>query len=113
LITRVRVLKKAREREFYKVHVLAGYSGKTSTLVIFAKVTKPNVTDGSQLGYLLRNLHEEGKRLLGDFAYDWKRDIELALKRGFKPLFKPRDIGYHDMFRKAILRDFKRNRKLY
>lgn len=114
LKTRVKALKKVREREFFKLHVLAGYSGKASALVIFAaSVTKPNVTDGSQLGYLLRSIDGGGKRLLGDSAYDWRRNIELALKSGFKPLFKPRDIQYHGMFRKLMLRDFKRNRKLY
>lgn len=35
------------------------------------------------------------------------------MKHGFKPLFKPRLIEYHGMFRKLMLRDFKRNRKLY
>lgn len=114
LKTRVKALKKVREREFYKLHVLAGYSSKASALVVFAvRVTKPNVTDGSQLGYLLRSIDGGGKRLLGDSAYDWRRNIELALKCGFKPLFKPRDVEYHGMFRKMVLRDFKRNRKLY
>lgn len=114
LKTRVKVLRKAREREFYKLHVLAGYSSRASALVIFAaRVTKPNVTDGSQLRYLLRGLEGEGKRLLGDSAYDWRCNIELALKRGFKPLFKPRDVGYHGVFRKMVLRDFKQNKKLY
>jgi len=114
LITRVKALRKAREREFYKLHVLAGYSSRASALVVFAAgVTKPNVTDGSQLGYLLRGLEGEGRRLLGDSAYDWMRNIELALKRDFKPLFKPRDIKRHGMLRKLMLRDFRRNRKLY
>ncbi|MEW6221824.1 MAG: transposase [Candidatus Hadarchaeota archaeon] len=114
LKTRVRALKKVRERENLKLHVLAGYSSKASALVIVAaRVTKHNVTDGSQVGYLTRGIDGGGKRLLGDSAYDWRRNIELALKRGFKPLFKPRDLEYHGMFRKIVLRDFKRNRKLY
>ena len=45
--------------------------------------------------------------------YDWKRNIELALKRGFKPLFKPRDVRYRGVFRKMVLRDFEQNKKLY
>jgi len=114
LRTRVKALKKVREREFYKLHVLAGYSSEASALVVLAaRLTKPNVTDGSQLAYLLRGLKGEGKRLLGDSAYDWKRNIELSLKRGFKPLFRPRDIEYHGVFRKMVLRDFKQNKKLY
>lgn len=65
LKTRVKALKKVREREFFKLHVLAGYSGKASTLVIFAaRVTKPNVTDGSQLGYLLRSIDGEASASL-------------------------------------------------
>ena len=114
LKTRVKALKKAREREFYKLHVLAGYSGRARALVVFAaRVTKPNVTDGSQLGYLLRDLEGEGKRLLGDSAYEWRRNIELALKRDFKPLFRPRKVEHRGLFRKEVLRDFRRNRKLY
>jgi hypothetical protein len=114
LKTRVKALKKVRGHEFYKLHVLVGYSSEASALVVLAaRVTKPNVTDGSQLAYLLRGLEGGGKRLLGDSAYDWKRNIELALKRGFKPLFKPRDVGYHGVFRKMVLRDFKQNKRLY
>jgi hypothetical protein len=114
LKTRVKALRKVREREFYKLHVLAGYSSEASALVVFAaRVTKPNVTDGSQLAYLIRGLEGEGKRLLGDSAYDWKRNLRLALEQGFKPLFKPRDIGYHGVFRKMVLRDFRQNKKLY
>lgn len=114
LKTRVKGFKKVREHEIYKLHVLAGYSSRAKALVIFAaRVTKPNVADGSQLAYLLKGLKGEGKRLLGDSAYDWRCNIELALKRGFKPLFKPRDVGYHGVFRKMVLRDFKRNKKLY
>ena len=114
LKTRVKALKKVREHEFYKLHVLVGYSSGASALVVLAaRVTKSNVVDGSQLAYLLRGLEGEGKRLLGDSAYDWKRNIELALKHGFKPLFKPRDVGYRGMFRKMVLRDFRQNKKLY
>jgi len=114
LITRVKALKKAREREFYKLHVLAGYSSRARALVVFAaRVTKPNVTDGSQLRYLLRGLEGEGRRLLGDSAYDWMCNTELAQKHGFNPLFRPRKVERHGLFRKMMLRDFRRNRKLY
>jgi hypothetical protein len=114
LVTRVKALKKVKEREFYKLHVLVGYSSNASALVVFtARVTRSNVADGSQLAYLLRGLEGEGKRLLGDSAYDWRCNIELALKHGFKPLFKPRDVGYRGMFRKTVLRDFRQNKKLY
>jgi len=114
LKARVRALKKAREREFYKLHVLAGYSSGARALVVFAaRVTKPNVADGSQLSYLLSGLDGEGKRLLGDSAYDWRRNIELALRHDFRPLFRPRKVGYRGLFRKEVLRDFRRNRKLY
>jgi hypothetical protein len=40
LITRVKALKRVREREFYKLHALAGYSGKASALVVFAARVK-------------------------------------------------------------------------
>jgi hypothetical protein len=40
-------------------------------------------------------------------------NIELALKHGFKPLFRPRKVERHGMLRKMMLRDFRRNRKLY
>jgi len=114
LITRVKAFKKVREREFYKLHVLVGYSSKASALVVFAaRVTEPDVTDGSQLGYLLGGLNGEGKRLLGDPAYDSEHNLKLALRCNFKPLFKPRSIKYRGMFRKLMLRDFRQNRKLY
>jgi len=110
LKARVRALKRAREREFYKLHVLAGYSSRARVLVVFAaRVTKPDVADGSQLGYLLSGLDGEGRRLLGDSAYDWRRNIELALRHDFRP----RKVGYRGLFRKEVLRDFRRNRKLY
>jgi hypothetical protein len=94
--------------------VLAGYSSGARALVVFAaRVTKPNVADGSQLSYLLSGLDGGGKRLLGDSAYDWRRNIELALRHDFRPLFRPRKVGYRGLFRKEVLRDFRRNRKLY
>ena len=39
--------------------------------------------------------------------------MKLALKHDLKPVIKPREVGYHGMFRKQTLREFKRNRKLY
>lgn len=110
LKARGKALKRAREREFYKLHVLAGYSSKSRALVVFAaRVTRPKVADGNQLGYLLSGLDGGGRRLLGDSAYDWRRNIELALKRGFRP----RRGVYRGLLRKEVLRDFRRNRTLY
>jgi hypothetical protein len=114
LKTRVKALRKVKEHEFYKVHILAGYSGEKKALVVFAaRVTKPNVSDGSQLPYLIREVDGESKPLLGDSAYDWEQNIHLAMKHGFKPLFKPRATNYHGIFRRMVVKDFKRNRKLY
>jgi hypothetical protein len=114
LTTRVKALKRVREREFYKLHMLVGYSGKASALVVFAaRVTKPNVTDGSQLAYLLRGFDGKGKPLLGDSAYCSRSNMELAMKHRSKPLFRPRSFEYHGLFWKQVLRDFERNRKLY
>jgi hypothetical protein len=44
--------------------VLAGYSSRASILVVFAaRAIKPDVTDGSQLEYLLRGLEGVRARL--------------------------------------------------
>jgi len=100
--------KTLREREFLKLHALVGYSRQVA-----ARVTNANVTDGSQLGYLLKGLRAGGEPLLADAAYDSERNLQLALERGLKPLIKPRSIRYHGVFRKQMLREFRRNRKLY
>jgi hypothetical protein len=114
LVTRKKDLKTVREREFLKLHVLMGYSRRASALVVFsARVTRANVTDGSQLGYLLKGLRAGGEPLLADSAYDCERNLKLALEQGFRPLIKPRLVGYRGIFRKHMLREFKRNRKFY
>jgi len=106
--------KTLREREFFKLHTLVGYSRQAGALVVFAaRVTNADVTDGSQLGYLLKGLRGGGEPLLADAAYDSEHNLQLALERGFKPLVKPRSIRYHGVFRKQMLREFRRNRKLY
>jgi hypothetical protein len=102
------------EREFLKLHALVGYSRRAGALVVMAaRVTKANVTDGSQLGYLLKGLRANGEPLLADAAYHSKRNLELAIEHGFKPVIKPRSYGYHGLFWKRMLREFKRKRKLY
>jgi hypothetical protein len=114
LIHRRKASKMLHEREFLKLHALVGYSRRASALVVFsARVTKANVTDGSQFGYLLKGLRAEGEPLLADSAYDCERNLHLALERGFRPLIKPRLVEYRGIFRKHMLREFKRNRKLY
>ena len=101
-------------REFLKLHVLVGYSrGAGALVVVAAKVTQDNVTDGTQLGWLLEGLQADGEPLLGDRAYDSQRNLELASEHGFKPVIKPRSVEYHGVFRKQMLREFKRDRKLY
>ena len=101
-------------REFLKLHVLVGYSRRAGALVVTAAgVTRDNVTDGTQLGRLLEGLQGNGEPLLADRAYDSQRNLELASEHGFKPVIKPRSIEYHGIFRKQMLREFKRNRKLY
>ena len=111
---RRKAFKTLREHEFLKLHALVGYSRQASALVVFAaRVTNADVTDGSQLGYLLKDLQAKGEPLLADSAYDSERNLQLALERGFKPLIKPRLIGYHGVFRKQMLREFKRDRRFY
>lgn len=46
-------------------------------------------------------------------AYDWGHNLELALRHGFKPLFRSRKVEHHRLFRKGVLYDFTRNRRLY
>jgi IS5 family transposase len=111
---RRKAFKMLREREFLKLHALVGYSRQAGALVVFAaRVTNANIVDGSQLRYLLRDLRAKGEPLLADSAYDSERNLKLALERGFKPLIKPRSVGYRGIFRKHMLREFKRNHKLY
>ena len=111
---RRKAFKTLREREFLKLHALVGYSRQAGALVVFsARVTNASVADGSQLRYLLRGLRAEGDPILLDAAYNSQRNLQLALERGFKPLIKPRSVEYHGLFRKQMLREFKRNRKLY
>jgi IS5 family transposase len=81
--------------------------------MVAAEVTRDNVTDGTQLGRLLKDVRANGEPLLGDRAYDSQRNLELAREHGFKPVIKPRSIEYHGIFRKQMLREFRRNRKLY
>ena len=111
---RRKAFKTLREREFLKLHVLLGYSRQASALVVAAsRVTKASVTDGSQLGYLLRGLRARGEPLLADAAYDSRRNLELAAKHSFRPVFKPRSFEFHGLFWKQKLREFERDRKLY
>jgi len=111
---RVKAFKTLWVREFLKLHVLVGYSRRASALVVVAaEVTRDNVTDGTQLGRLLKDVRANGEPLLGDRAYDSQRNLELAREHGFKPVIKPRSIEYHGIFRKQMLREFRRNRKLY
>jgi len=114
LVKRWKAFKPLREREFLKLHALMGYSRRASALVVFsARVTRANVTDGSQLGYLLKGMRAGGEPLLADSAYDCERNLKLAIRQGFRPLIKPRSVGYRGIFRKHMLREFKRDRKLY
>lgn len=114
LVKRRKAFKMLREREFLKLHALIGYSRRASALVVFsARVTRANVTDGSQLGYLLKGLRAGGEPLLADSAYECERNLHLALERGFIPLIKPRSVAYRGIFRRHMLREFKRNHKLY
>ncbi|MDI6884647.1 MAG: transposase [Hadesarchaea archaeon] len=111
---RVKAFRRLWEREFLKLHALVGYSRRASALfVVASRVTKSNVTDGSQLGYLLRGLRVRGEPLLADAAYHSKRNLELAVEHGFKPVIKPRSYGYHGLFWKRTLREFKRAHGLY
>ena len=114
LKTRVKVLKKVRERESLKLHAFIGYSKKAGALVVIsARVTKLDVPDGTQLEYLLRGFVGNGEPMPADKGYDSEKNLKLAMKHGLKPLIKPRDIEYHGLFRKEMVREFKRNRKLY
>jgi len=114
LVTRKKDLKTVREREFLKLHALIGYSRRASALVVFsARVTRANVADGTQLKYLLKGLRAGGEPILADSAYDCERNLKLALERGFRPLIKPRSVEYRGIFRKHMLREFKRDCKLY
>ncbi|MCK4406031.1 MAG: transposase [Hadesarchaea archaeon] len=102
------------EHEVLKLHALVGYSRRAGALVVFAaRVTPSNVADCTQLGRLLEGLRAEGEPLLGDKGYDSQRNLELTSEHGFKPVIKPRTIEYHGIFRKQMLREFKRCRKLY
>jgi hypothetical protein len=114
LVTRRKAFKPLREREFLKLHALMGYSRRASALVVFsARVTRANVSDGSQLGYLLKGLRAGGEPLLADSAYDIERNLKLALEQGFRPVIKPRSVKYRGIFRRHMLREFKRNCELY
>ena len=111
---RKKAFKTLWEREFLKLHALVGYSRRAGALVVvMARVTKANVADGSQLGYMLRGLRAECQPLLADAAYHSKRNLELAARRGFKPVIKPRSYGYRGLFWKRTLREFERDRGLY
>jgi len=63
-----------------------------------------------EAGRLLEGLRGEDEPLLGDKGYDSQRNLELASEHGFKPVIKPRTIKYHGIFRKQMLREFKRCR---
>ena len=109
-----KALKTVYEHEVLKLHALVGYSRRAGALVVFAaRVTPSNVADCTQLGRLLEGLQAEGEPLLGDKGYDSQRNLELTSEHGFKPVIKPRTIEYHGIFRKQMMRKFKRCRKLY
>jgi hypothetical protein len=109
-----KAFKRLRKREFLKLHALVGYSRRAGALVVAAsRVTKASVPDGSQLGYLLRGLQAWGEPLLADAAYHSKRNLELAIEHGFKPVIKPRSYEYRGLFWKRTLREFERDRKIY
>lgn len=111
---RKKAFKTVREREFLKLHAFVGYSRQAGALVVIsARVTKPNVPDGTQLGYLLTGFEGGGEPMLADSAYDSERNIELAMKHGLKPVIKPRGIEYRGLLRKQMVREFERSRKLY
>lgn len=111
---RRKALKMLWAHEFLKLHALVGYSRRAGALVVIAaRVTRDNVHDCTQLGRLLVGVGANGEPLLGDRGYDSQRNLELALKHGFKPVIKPRSLEYHGVFRRQMLREFKRNRKLY
>lgn len=111
---RKKAFKTVWAHEFLKLHALVGYSRRAGALVVVAaRVTRDNVHDGTQLKRLLAEVKANGEPLLGDTAYDSQRNLELTLEHGFKPVIKPRSIKYHGVFRKQMLREFKRCRKLY
>lgn len=111
---RKKALKTVYEHEVLKLHALVGYPRRAGALVVFAaRVTPSNVADCTQLERLLEGLRAEGEPLLGDKGYDSQRNLELASEHGFKPVIKPRTIEYHGIFRRQMLREFKRCRKLY
>jgi phage shock protein PspC (stress-responsive transcriptional regulator) len=109
-----KAFKTVREREFLKLHAFVGYSRRAGALVaISARVTKPNVPDGTQLGYLLIGFEGSGEPMLADPAYDSEENLKLAMRHGLKPVIKPREIEYRGLLRKQMIREFERNRKLY
>jgi hypothetical protein len=58
-------------------------------------------------------LRAGGEPLLADSAYDIERNLKLALEQGFRPVIKPRSVEYRGIFRRHMLREFKRDCKLY
>ena len=103
-----------QEREFLKLHMLAGYSREAGLVPIpAAKVTRGEAHDSPQFGKLLENFQGRGEPLLGDSAYDAGKNFELARKHGFEPVIKLRDVELKGLLRTQAARDFERNRELY
>jgi len=101
-------------REHLKLHALVGYSSEASALMVCsARVTKANAADGGQFKRLLEDLRGKGELLLADAAYDSRRNLKLAIEHGFKPVIKPRSYEFHGLFRKRMLKEFERCKKLY
>ncbi|MDI6884713.1 MAG: transposase, partial [Hadesarchaea archaeon] len=102
------------EHEHLKLHALVGYSRRAGALVVAAaEVTRNNVADCTQLKQLLEGFYGQGEPLLGDTAYDSRRNFELVREHGFKPIIKLRSIEPHGFVRRQAVREFKRQRKLY
>ncbi len=101
-------------REHLKLHALVGYSSEASALMVCsARVTKANAADGGQFKRLLEDSRAKGEPLLADAAYDSEHNLKLATEHGFKPVIKPRSYEFHGLFRKRMLKEFRRCRKLY
>ena len=113
-IVRIREMRRVREHEVYKLHALAGYSSRTSALVVVsARVTRANASAGAEFQRLVHGIRGNGEPLLGDSAFDTLRNYECAERRGFIPLFRPRKGWFRGLRRREILKRFDRNRKLY
>jgi hypothetical protein len=113
-VTRVEAMRRVRRREVYKVLVLAGYSGRAGALVVVSsRVTKSNASDCAEFPGLMRGIQGRGEPMLGDSAFDALRNYECAERRGFIPVFRPREGSFRGLRRREILKRFRRNRRLY